>query len=146
MGRSQPRSCFISRYMTNKTKASRDSNESQNLPMHRISVAAKRIRKINPLGFRVVVKVEKENNISEGGLYLPEGARQAMEEAIVAKVVEVASAREEETDEDTNISGVPLNSTVLVPKNCGTRVPWDESLRIVDTKEILAMVDEISLT
>jgi co-chaperonin GroES (HSP10) len=133
--------------MTNKFKFTRElDNNPENLPAHRVSAASKRIRKINPLGFRVVVKIEKESNVSEGGLYLPEGAKQAMEEAIVARVVEVASAREEDTDEDTNISGVPLDSTVLIPKTAGIKIPWDESLRIVETKEILAMVDEISLT
>lgn len=133
--------------MTSKYKPAKDFDHNpENLPAHRVSAASKRIRKINPLGFRVVVKIEKDSNISEGGLYLPEGAKQAMEEAIVARVVEVASAREEDSDEDTNISGVPLNSTVLIPKTSGIKVPWDESLRIVETKEILALVDEISLT
>ncbi len=106
---------------------------------------SKRIRKISPLGFRVVVRLEKDSNISEGGLYLPEGARQATEEAAVAKVVEVASAHEDDSDEVTNISGIPLHSTVLIPKSAGIKVPWDDSLRIVDTKEVLAIVDEISL-
>jgi len=28
----------------------------------------------------------------------------------------------------------------------GIKVPWDEDLRIIDTREVLALVDEIALT
>lgn len=83
--------------------------------------------------------------MTESGLYLPEGAKQNMQEALLAKVVEVASATDSQTDEETNVSGVPLGAYVLVPKNAGVRVPWDENLRIVETKEVLAIVSEISV-
>ncbi len=69
-----------------------------------------------------------------------------MQESVVAQVIEVASAVDTDTSEETNVSGVPLGSTVLIPKATGVRVPWDDDLRIVETKDILALVDEISLT
>ena len=43
-----------------------------------------------------------------------------------------------------NVSGIPHGAKVLFPKSAGIRVPWDEDLRILETKEVLAMVDEIS--
>jgi hypothetical protein len=61
-------------------------------------------------------------------------------------VIEVASAVDSRTDEETNVSGIPLGAMVLIPKTVGVRVPWDEDLRIIDTREVLAVVDEISLT
>lgn len=106
----------------------------------------RKIRRLNPLGMRVVVRLAKDANQTEAGLYLPEGAKGASEEAAVGEVVEVASAVDEETSEEANISGVPLGAMVVIPKRAGVRVPWDDELRIVDTKEILAIVYEVQVT
>jgi co-chaperonin GroES (HSP10) len=106
----------------------------------------RRIRKVHPLGLRVVVQILKDANVTDAGLYLPEGAKESMQESILAEVIEVASAIDSETEEETNVSGIPLKSTVLIPKTAGVRVPWDDSLRIVDTLDVLALVDEILLT
>jgi co-chaperonin GroES (HSP10) len=106
---------------------------------------ARRIRKIHPLGPRVVVRLSPDTNVTDSGLYLPEGAKQASEESVLATVIEVASALDN-NEEETNVSGIPLGATVLIPKACGIRVPWDDDLRIIDTREILGLVDEISLT
>ena len=84
--------------------------------------------------------------MSSGGLYLPEGAKEAAQESLLAQVIEVASAVDSRTDEETNVSGIPLGAMVLIPKTVGVRVPWNEDLRIIDTREVLAVVDEISLT
>lgn len=67
-------------------------------------------------------------------------------DALLAQVIEVASAVDTRTEEETNISGISLGSMVLIPKATGVRLPWDDSLRIIDTREILALVDEIRLT
>lgn len=107
---------------------------------------AKRMRKISPIGMRVVVHIRKEGNQTEAGLYLPEGAKQAMAESIIAEVIEVASAHDDHTDEETNVSGIPLGAIVLIEKDAGTKVPWDEELRIVETKQVLAIVNEIDIT
>jgi co-chaperonin GroES (HSP10) len=106
----------------------------------------KTIRKLNPLGFRVLVQIEKDSNVTDAGLYLPEGSKESMQQSLLARVIEVASAVDHETDHETNVSGVPLDALVLIPKGAGTKVPWDESLRIVETKEILALVNEIAIT
>ncbi len=101
---------------------------------------------INPLGMRVLVRIPKDQNVTEGGLYLPEGAKDSMVESIIAEVIEVASAVDSDTHEEANISGIPLGAKILIPKNVGVRVPWDDRLRIVDTKEVLALVDRVSVS
>ena len=95
---------------------------------------------------RVLVRILEAENQSPGGLYLPEGAKEAMQESLLVEVLEVASAVDDDTDEETNISGIPEGATVLIAKEVGIRVPWDDALRIVDTKDVLAIVEEISLS
>ena len=104
------------------------------------------IHSINPLGMRVVVRVPKDQNRTDGGLYLPEGAKEAMSDSLLVEVIEVASAIDTDTDEEANISGIPLGAWVLIPKTAGTQVPWDERLRIVETKEVLATVEKVELS
>lgn len=113
---------------------------------HHRSVESKKIRKISPMGMRVVVRINKDSNQTDAGLYLPEGAKQSMSESLLAEVIEVASAVDDHTEEETNVSGIPLGAYVLIPKDAGVRVPWDDELRIVETKNILAVVNEISIT
>ncbi len=115
-------------------------NTSHSGPVAR---AQRPLRRINPLGMRVVVQLRKDDALSDGGLYLPEGAKQTMTDSVLAEVLEVASARDHDTDEEANISGIPLGALVLIPKNAGVKVPWDEQLRIVETKEVLAIINEI---
>lgn len=104
------------------------------------------MRRVHPLGLRVLVRVKKDTNVSDGGLYLPEGAKEQMQESILAEVIEVASAVDSDSDEETNVSGIPLSATVLILKTAGIKVPWDDELRVVETREVLAIVDEISIT
>lgn len=103
------------------------------------------IKKINPLGMRVVVCLIKENDMTDAGLYLPEGSKEKMQDSLLAQVIEVASALDKDTDTQQNISGIPLDSIVLIPKGVGIRIPWDDNLRIVDTKDVLAVIDEIDV-
>lgn len=105
-----------------------------------------KIRKISPFGFRVVVRIIKQADTTEGGLYLPEGVKENMDESILAQVVEVATALDDEGEDSTNVSGIPLGATVLIKKNAGVRVPWDEECRIIDTQEVLALVEEMVVT
>jgi co-chaperonin GroES (HSP10) len=107
---------------------------------------SKKIRRVNPVGMRVVVRLRKESNKSDAGLFLPEGAKEATLESLLAEVVEVASATDIETDEEANISGIPLGATVIIAKRSGITVPWDDELRIVDTKEVLAIVHEVEVS
>lgn len=121
-------------------------SEDRLLPAISGSSDGRRVRRINPLGMRVVVRICKESNTTEGGLYLPEGAKQALVDSVLAEVVEVASAVDSHTDEETNVSGIPHGAIILIPKMAGVRVSWDENLRIVETRDVLAIIDEISMT
>ena len=108
-------------------------------------IGSRLIRKINPLGMRVLVQIKASDDQTPSGLYVPENAKDNMSESLLAEVLEVASALDDETDEETNVSGIPQGAMVLIPKEIGTKIPWDENLRVVDTCDILAIIDEISL-
>jgi len=109
-------------------------------------VDGNQMRRINPLGFRVVVRIEPESDTTASGLYLPQGSKDSMSESLLATVIEVASATDEDTHEETNVSGIPLGAMVLIRKESGVKVPWDEEARIIDTKEVLALVDVVKIT
>ena len=38
---------------------------------------------------------------------------------------------------------MPHGAFVLFRKDAGVRVPWDERLRVIDVKDILATVEEV---
>lgn len=99
-------------------------------------------RLILPLGMRVLVEVLKDDDRSDGGLYLPQGAKEAKQEALYGKVIEVARDKPTTAEKAKNVSGVPYGAKVLFKKECGIRVPWDEKLRLLDVKDILATVEE----
>lgn len=107
----------------------------------------KAVRHIQPLGPRVLVRVLHQEDVAESGLYLPAGAKERMQEALYGEVIEVARAEAKNPTEEglgVNVSGVPHGARVLFGKAAGTKVPWDEDLRVLETKEVLAMVQEIS--
>lgn len=119
-------------------------------------------RHVQPLGPRVLVRIIKDPDRLESGLFLPEGAKENTRQALLGEVVEVARTmpkvgfdyddpEHDEDDDDEeginfgeNVSGIPLGAKVLFGKFRGLTVPWDESLRIVDVRHLLAIVDEIS--
>lgn len=109
--------------------------------------AKRTVRDIQPMGPRVLVRVIKEDDQHESGLYLPAGAKESHQEAFYGEVVEVARATTVDISEDktfgANVSGVPCGARVLFKKEVGVAVPWDDSLRIVDVKDVLAMVEEV---
>ena len=92
----------------------------------------------------MLVKVIKDQDRSEGGLFLPEGAKEESQEAMYGSVIEVARNKPTTEELAENVSGVPSNSKVLFTKESGVRVPWDDSLRLLDVKDILATVEEHS--
>ena len=100
-------------------------------------------RLILPLGMRVLVQVIKIEERTDAGLYLPAGAKEAQDEAFYGKVIEVARDRPMTDDVTENVSGVPHGAYVLFRKEAGVRVPWDERLRLIDVKDVLATVEEV---
>lgn len=101
-------------------------------------------RLILPLGMRVLVRLIKDAERTDAGLYLPEGAKEAHDEASYAHVIEVARDKPTADDVGENVSGVPHGARILFRKDAGVRVPWDEALRILDVKDILATVEEMT--
>lgn len=112
-------------------------------------------RHVQPLGPRVLVRVLPSDDRSAGGLYLPVGAKQQAAQALLGEVVEVARTQpnthalplddddDDEPDLGTNVSGVPLGSQVLFGREKGIVVPWDDTLRIIDVRHVLAIVESI---
>jgi len=62
-------------------------------------------------------------------------------------LVKVLAARAEPTDPKdgfgVNVAGVPHGAKVIFGKTAGVKVPWDDELRLLETNEVLATVDEI---
>lgn len=100
-------------------------------------------RLILPLGLRVLVQVIRIEERTDAGLFLPPGAKEAHDDALYGKVVEVARDRPTTDDITENVSGVPHGAHVLFRKEAGVRVPWDDRLRLIDVKDILATVEEV---
>ena len=100
---------------------------------------------IQPLGPRILVRLVADSDRSPSGLYLPQGVKEKHQDACYAKVVEVARDTVATEDIGENVSGVPLGVHVLFPKNLGLSVPWDDQLRIVNTQDVVAIVEEIDM-
>jgi co-chaperonin GroES (HSP10) len=115
-------------------------------------------RHVRPMGPRILVRLIKSPDRLDSGLYLPKGAKDEAAEALLAEVLEVARTmpdtityysddedgdREFEDLEGENVSGIPINAKVLFSRNRGVAVPWDESLRLLHVRHVLAIVDEI---
>lgn len=101
-------------------------------------------RHVQPLGPRVLVRLIPGEDRSAGGLFLPPGAKDALAQAAYGMVVEVARAPSTvEADRGANVSGIPEGAHVLFAKDQGLPVPWDESLRVLDVKDVVALVDEV---
>ena len=112
-------------------------------------------RHVQPVGPRVLVRVMEAPARLESGLYLPANAKDTTADALLGEVLEVArtlpNADLGGDDDDgprdamgTNVSGIPLGALVLFGRERGVKIPWDDTLRLVDTRHVLAMVDEIS--
>jgi co-chaperonin GroES (HSP10) len=100
-------------------------------------------RLIMPLGLRVLVQVIRIEERTDAGLYLPPGAKEANDDALYGKVIEVARDRPTSDDLAENVSGVPHGAYVLFRKEAGVRVPWEDRYRLIDVKDILATVEEV---
>ena len=101
-------------------------------------------RLINPLGMRVLVRLLPRDERSKAGLYLPANVADEGTDALYGEVVGVARTLPEQSIEmdGTNVSGIPDGALVLFAPGAGHRVPWDANLRLVDTSDVLAVVEE----
>lgn len=104
-------------------------------------------RLIQPLGMRVLVRLLPADARTASGLYVPATTvKDESREAIYGEVIEVARAEPSKEQElsGANVSGIPDGSRVLFLPETGVRVPWDDTLRLVDTKHVLAVVEEVA--
>ena len=59
----------------------------ENKPLFGPGASEKRqIRRVHPLGLRILVRIQKDLNVTDSGIYLPEGAKESMQESVVAQV------------------------------------------------------------
>ncbi len=116
-------------------------------------------RHVQPVGPRILVRIVKGPDRSEAGLFLPQGVKETNAAALLGEVLEVArtlpnaelSSVDDDDDDDAqridlgkNVSGIPLGANVLFEKDRGVTVPWDETLRLLEVRHVLAIVDIIS--
>ena len=93
--------------------------------------------KIKPLGERVLVELVKEEEVSKGGITIPDSAKEKPQEG---KVIAVGTGK---LDENGKV--VPFNvkkgDLVLMPKYGGTEVKVDgNEYQIVREDDILAVI------
>lgn len=118
--------------------------KDKQVPLNPLAPRDATTRHVKPLGPRVLVRLESGDDRTNGGLFLPAGSKDALAGAAYGTVVEVARAEDDETEGfGRNVSGIPEGAKVLFPKDEGLPVPWDEGLRVIEVKYILATVDEI---
>ncbi|MCD6239325.1 MAG: co-chaperone GroES [Thermotoga sp.] len=87
--------------------------------------------KVTPLGERVFIKPIKEEKKSEGGLVLPDTAKDKPQRA---KVIAVG---------DSDEIKVKVGDTVIFAKYAGTELKLDEEdYIIIDNGDLLAVVEE----
>ncbi len=131
-----------------------DSDPPEDAAVARVS------RHVQPVGPRILVRVVKGPDRSESGLFLPQGVKDDHAAALLGEVLEVARTMpkadhlpdDDDDDDDEssridlgkNVSGIPLGANVLFEKERGVIVPWDESLRLLEVRHVLALVDIIS--
>lgn len=118
-------------------------------------------RHVQPVGPRVLVRIVRGPDRSESGLFLPQGVKESSAAALLGEVVEVArtmpkadslvddTGERDHEDDDVadfgkNVSGIPLGANVLFEKDKGVVVPWDETLRVLEVRYVLAIVDIIT--
>jgi co-chaperonin GroES (HSP10) len=115
-------------------------------------------RHVQPLGPRVLVRIQKGADRLDSGLFLPKGAKDEHAEALFCEVLEVARTMpnmpgvDDSNDGDptirpdlgANVSGIPVGAKVLIAKQHGIAIPWDETLRLVEVRRVLAIVEEIA--
>lgn len=88
---------------------------------------------IKPLGARVVIQPVEEENRTEGGLYIPDTAKEKPQTGIVVAVGE--------DTEDVKIT-VKVGDKVLFPKYTGTEIKiGGEDYNIMDFEKVLAVLD-----
>ncbi len=85
---------------------------------------------IQPLGSRVLVRIEPEETVTKSGLYVPDTAKEKPQRGIVAA-----------TGDDRDLIKVEVGDRVLFPKYTGAeiRIEGDDYL-IIESADLLAIL------
>lgn len=87
--------------------------------------------KIKPLGDRVLLKIEKEEEKTKGGLYIPETAQEKTQEGVVVAV-----------GDDKDVITVKEGQKVMYDKYAGTNIKIDgDDHLIVKMDDVIAVVE-----
>jgi len=94
---------------------------------------------IRPLGSRVLVKrIEDEEQMSEGGIFLPDSAKEKPQDA---EVIALGSGGKDESGNDIEFT-VKVGDKVLISKYGGTDVKIDgEECLILNEMDILGIIE-----
>lgn len=93
--------------------------------------------KLKPLGSRVVVEPVDENEVTEGGIFLPETAKEKPQKGVVLSV----GPGDRDEDGKHIPMDVAVNDTVLFAKYGGTEIKIDgKKLLILRESDLLAIV------
>ena len=92
-------------------------------------------RKLEPMGDRIVVKANEQEDVTKGGIYLPDTAKERPQEG---KVIAAGPGRM--TDEGKRLPlDVKVGDTVVYSKFAGTEITEDEEDYLILTeRDILA--------
>jgi chaperonin GroES len=87
--------------------------------------------KIKPLGDRVLLKTQKEEEKTQGGLYIPETAQEKTQEGVVVAI-----------GDDTDVITVKEGQKVMYDKYAGTNLKVDgEEHLILKMDDIIAVIE-----
>jgi chaperonin GroES len=98
----------------------------------------RRTMKIRPLGDRILVEPQKEEEVKKGGIIIPDSAKEKPQQG---KVIAVGPGKR--TDDGKLIPmNVKVADTVLMPKYGGTEVKIDEKeYQLVREEDILGVIE-----
>jgi len=89
---------------------------------------------IQPLGSRVLVRVEAEEYVTKSGLFVPDTAKEKPQRGIVAAI-----------GEDKDVIKVEVGNRVLFPKYTGAEVRIEgDGFLIIESTDLLAIIRDDS--
>ena len=94
--------------------------------------------KIQPLGDRVLVEPQKEDEVKKGGIIIPDTAK---EKPVLGEVIAVGPGRMSEEGKQVPMT-VKKGDVVLFTKYVGNEVPGDDDMVIMSEDNILATVKQ----
>ncbi len=93
---------------------------------------------LRPLGDKIVIKVIEDNEQTQGGIFIPDNAKEKPQKG---EVVAVGEGRTLDSGEKEAV-GVKVGETILYAKYAGTDVKLDGTVyKILSIKDVLAVIE-----